>query len=680
MHYSQNILNNEAAACAREWLVTNGIGGYASGAISGANTRRYHGLLVAALQPPVGRAVLVSHFEESVRDPSLSEPLALSTNLYPDATYPQGYRLLESWTDEPFPGWTWRLPGGTRVQKRIWMAHGYNTTYLSYRLLDRAPGLALCLSPLVAWKNYHAEMHSGPVAAIVDRDGFASSGILTVRMPAVPGITLESVAVTISIYSGSGVALHGARLDDGGYWYYRFQHPREQERGLDYEEDLYCAGVITIPFPSTGVLVRICTGDPPPTPPGEAWRVAASRKAELEKAATSGASAPTALVRAADAFVIEGNEVRSTLIAGYHWFSDWGRDTMISLPGICIATGRADHARSILESFAKVVDGGMLPNRFPDSGQQPEYNTVDATLWYFAAIYHYIQATGDLDLLRSGLWTVLNDIIAAHLKGTRYNIHADSADHLLYAGQPGVQLTWMDARVGSWVVTPRIGKPVEINALWRNALSTMEWCAGMLGEESERERYRMLSEETRQSFVARYVRSDGRGLYDVLDDPGLSQPDASVRPNQIFALSLPFAPVGPHEPAAEAILKVVQEELLTPVGLRTLSNKDPRYHGTYGGDQGARDAAYHQGTVWPWLLGPYAEALYRVTGNSRRALQALQPLLTRMEDYGAGCLPEICNGDAPHAPNGCIAQAWSVGETLRVWTLLASAEKRAKAT
>jgi predicted glycogen debranching enzyme len=345
---------------------------------------------------------------------------------------------------------------------------------------------------------------------------------------------------------------------------------------------------------------------------------------------------------------------------------------MIALPGLCLTTQRPDVAREILLSFADYVNGGMLPNRFPDAGQAPEYNTVDATLWYFVAIWRYVAATGDLDLLRTRLWPVLEEIVARHRQGTRYNIHVDGADHLLYAGQSGVQLTWMDAKVGDWVVTPRIGKPVEVNALWCNALRTMADFAQRLGHVEEAQTYSADAQQTAGSFVARFVRPDGHGLYDVLDMPEGGQPDAAIRPNQVFALSLPFAPVAPAAPVAQAILSTVREELLTPCGLRTLSPNDPGYRARYEGGPTARDGAYHQGTVWPWLLGPYAEAYHKVTGDRDGALALLRPLQDQLSVYGIGTLAEVYDGSAPQRPNGCIAQAWSVAETLRVWTLIST--------
>jgi predicted glycogen debranching enzyme len=364
--------------------------------------------------------------------------------------------------------------------------------------------------------------------------------------------------------------------------------------------------------------------------------------------------------------VVQVPGVRDSIIAGYPWFSDWGRDTMIALPGLCLTTGRAEIAREILLSFAAYLDHGMLPNRFPDAGEVPEYNTVDATLWYFAAAYRYVTATGDAKTLRASFWEVLERIVQYHQEGTRYNIHVCAEDGLLYAGEPGVQLTWMDAKVGDWVVTPRIGKPVEINALWHNALRTMAHFAERLGKKHAAQEYTRRAEAAAARFAERFPRPDGHGLYDVLDTPG-GEPDAAIRPNQIFAVSLPFAPLDAKSPVARSVVDTVQAELLTPCGLRTLSPAAPAYRPRYEGGPWERDSAYHQGTAWPWLLGPFAEAHVKVYGRKKQARAFLEPLRHEVTTLGIGSLTEIYDGSAPQRPNGCFAQAWSIAETLRVW-------------
>ena len=683
---SADVLQDDEAALRREWLVTNGLGGYASASVATANTRRYHGLLVAALHPPVGRAVLLSKLEESLdilgADGGSSPTFALSANLYPGVLYPQGHHLLESWEAYPAPGWVFSPQPGVRFQKRVWMAHGHNTTYAAYRLLEAPPGSTghLHLVPLLAWKDYHSEMHAGDTvpetfwfspAPMASLDAATPRSTLRVTLPPIGNVTSEPTLLNLLIVREDGTPHPDAAFDRQAYWYYRFQHPREQERGLDYEEDLYALGMFSVPLAVGETVVLIATTEAePPAAPQRVWADLLQRQADLDRSVGGNDDFTRLLARAADTFVVQAPGGRATVIAGYHWFADWGRDTMISLPGLCLTTGHAAAARDILLSFATYLDRGMLPNRFPDKGETPEYNTVDATLWYFAAIYHYVLATGDLTPLRETLWSALEQVVQCHQQGTRYNIHVDPADHLLYAGEPGVQLTWMDARIGNWVVTPRIGKPVEINALWHNALRTMAFFATQLGDADEAARYTELARQTADSFTARFPRPDGRGLFDVLDTPENGTPDSAVRPNQIFALSLPFAPLEPAGPTADTVLAVVREELVTEGGVRTLSPHDPAYRPRYEGDPGQRDSAYHQGTAWPWLLGPFAEAHYKRHGDKEAALAFLRPLQAHLRAYGLGSLAEVFDGDPPQRPNGCIAQAWSVAETLRVWRWL----------
>jgi predicted glycogen debranching enzyme len=360
-----------------------------------------------------------------------------------------------------------------------------------------------------------------------------------------------------------------------------------------------------------------------------------------------------------------------TILAGYPWFGDWGRDTMIALPGLCLVTGRPGIARNILRTYARFVSEGMLPNRFPGAGAGPEYNTADATLWYFQAVHEYFDATGDIELLRE-LYPVLAGIVEVHVRGTRYNIHVDSADGLLYAGETGVQLTWMDAKVGDRVVTPRIGKPVEINALWLNAATSMAQFSRALGHAPER--YAGLAQRARTGFE-RFWNPGRNFCFDVIDGPGGNggngDNDAALRPNQIFAVSLPESPLTAER--QRAVVDVCARELLTSFGLRSLGRAEPGYQGCYGGSVEKRDAAYHQGTAWGWLLGPFALAHLRVYGNAETAMSFLQPMLQHIEAAGLGTASEIFDGDEPFTPRGCIAQAWTVGETLRAWRRITEA-------
>ena len=735
--FNADALRDFEQAARREWLVTNGLGGYASGTLATANTRRYHGLLVAALNPPVGRAVLLSKLEETLRvtdAAGVSQEYALSANLYPGATYPQGYQWLRAWSATPAPTWQWSPAPSITIEKRVWMAHGKNTTYITYRLLELPPDCAarLSLIPLLAWRDYHSEMMAcdyQPPATwyTLSIEGSAAEpggGSLCLKLPSIARVTDAPTDLTLKLCSEQGDVFPDAAFDASPEWYYHFQQPREQERGLDYQEDLYTPGTLAAPLTVGQTMCIVATTEAQrPDAPDTAWNALIARQSDLLQQTDPVDTFAGQLTLAADQFVVQVPGGRATVIAGYPWFGDWGRDTMIALPGLCLTTGRAPLAREILLSFAAFVDQGMLPNRFPDVGETPEYNTVDATLWYFVAVYRYIEATGDTDLLRQNLWSILQDILAWHRRGTRYNIHIDAGDELLYAGQAGVQLTWMDAKVGDWVVTPRIGKPVEINALWYCALRIMAHFAGLLNAASNnasntaveddsgdtpnhslQDAYIQQAQTMQASFLQRFARPDGQGLYDVLDVPGegtgnreqgtentsaflgaatsrastllsggegheprATNNDSSIRPNQVFALSLPFAVVEVDTPLAKSIIDVVHRELLTPDGLRTLSPQDPAYRPRYEGDPHSRDGAYHQGTVWPWLLGPFAQAYADVTNDTAGAKAMLAGLGPQLAAFGMGSLAEIYDGSDPQRPNGCYAQAWSVAEALRVW-------------
>jgi glycogen debranching enzyme len=596
IRYDRSVCRDLDASCRREWLETNGIGGYASSTICGLNTRRYHGLLVAATQPPVGRMVLLSKIEETV---VIGERrYELGCNHYPGAVHPQGQQYLAEFRLDPYPVWVYEIEG-VMVEKSARMVYGENTTVIRYDVRGQA---GLELRPLIAFRDYHSTAHENSAInpAVEVEDGFA----MLAPYQGCPKLYLKHNKGTV-------------RTE--GYWYHNFEYPRERERGLDFREDLFQP--LTIEFEGGGTIV-------------------ASTEEHASEAEPPAPADP--LLRAADQFVVRRGE-GSTIIAGYHWFSDWGRDTMISLPGLVLATGKRDPARRILLAFAGVVDRGMLPNRFPDAGESPEYNTVDATLWFFEAA----RALGDDEWVRAKLLAIFEDIIEWHVRGTRYGIHVD-ADGLLTAGEPGVQLTWMDAKVGDWVVTPRHGKPVEIQALWYNALRIMERWTGEA-------RYGEMADRVRESFRAKFWNAAAGCLFDVVEPE-----DASIRPNQIFVVSLPHRMLEAEQ--ERRVVETVERELLTPYGLRTLARSDPQYRGRYEGDQWHRDAAYHQGTVWPWLLGPYAAAYRNVHGWEADVFGELRRY---MMDEGVGQVPEVFDGDAPHRAGGCIAQAWSVGAMLR---------------
>jgi predicted glycogen debranching enzyme len=631
------------AALDREWLETNGLGGFASSTIAGLNTRRYHGLLVAATKPPVGRMVLLSKLEETLIVDGKS--FDLSANQYPGVIHPQGYRYQTRFCLDPFPVITYQVEG-IEIEKSIFMLQGENTTVVQYELKSFRDSVCLEVRPLIAFRDYHNTTHE--------------NGGLD------PTVASEAGLVSVAPYHGLPrlYLAHDADAVEGGNgWYRNFEYRVEQERGLDYREDLFNPLVFRFEL-----MARTCASIVVSTERHDVREVSRLRKGEIERRAALAGSAPVkdelvrSLVTAADQFIVARGE-QKTVIAGYHWFSDWGRDTMISFPGLTLATGRFDVARSILLEFSKHVDQGMLPNRFPDAGEQPEYNTVDGTLWYFEAIRAYAEYTGDYEFVRKNLYDALTDIVAWHVRGTRYGIRVDDSG-LLASGTPGVQLTWMDAKVGNWVVTPRYGKPVEIQALWYNALRTMEDLATRFGDSAGQKRYAKMATVARWSFNRLFWNESAGCLYDVVNG---GAPDASIRPNQILAVSLHHTMLAPER--ARAVVDVVANHLLTPYGLRTLCPGDPHYVGHYGGDQYARDSAYHQGTVWPWLMGPFLSAYIKVNDGTAKAraqtAKWLEPFRRHLREAGLGQVSEILDGDLPHRSRGCIAQAWSVAELLR---------------
>jgi predicted glycogen debranching enzyme len=467
-----------------------------------------------------------------------------------------------------------------------------------------------------------------------------------------------------------------AKVEAQHEWARDYFLPLEKYRGLDDREDYLLAAIFRATLQTNQSVSIVFSTDANAALDGNAARTEnAKREVDLlaQWSSTDGPAATAApgwirqLILAADQFVVKRDLADSTevtdgktIIAGYHWFGDWGRDTMIALPGLTLATGRADIAKQILLSFARYIDGGMLPNNFPDAGGRPEYNTVDAALWFFEAVRQYFAATRDTETL-DRLFPVMAQMIDAHVAGTRYQIHVDQADGLLYAGEPGVQLTWMDAKVGDWVVTPRIGKPVEINALWFNALETMAGLASAAKQSAEP--FVQLAARAKQSF-AKFWNSSAGYCYDVIDAPGIGN-DATLRPNQIFAVSLPQSPLSAEQ--QKAVVDICARRLLTSHGLRSLARSESGYQGHYGGGVRERDGAYHQGTVWGWLLGPFVLAYLRVYADRAAAMSFLEPLGKQIHSHGLGTLSEIFDSDAPFTPRGCIAQAWTVAEVLRAW-------------
>jgi predicted glycogen debranching enzyme len=652
--FGREICGHLVAAQRREWLVTNGIGGYAMGSLPGILRRRYHGLLVAALRPPLGRTVLLSKLDDTATYDGRAYPLF--TNHWADGQIePEGYCYQQRFHLEgTTPVWTFALADAL-LEKRVWMQPFENTTYIHYHLSRAGRPLRLEAKALVTYRDHHGNTTAG-------RRAFSQT-------PVEGGLRLESGPGQTPFYLLSD----RAKARPENEWYRGFLLAVEEYRGQPAEEDLFFVATFHLVLQPGESLTLVASTEAAPELDGPA---AYQKRRAFEESllAASPLAAEPAPVRqlalAADQFIVRragpGDPDGRTVIAGYPWFSDWGRDTMISLPGLTLATGRADVAARILRTFAPFVSQGMLPNRFPDEGETPEYNTVDATLWYFEAIRAYHEQTGDVGLLEE-LFPVLADIVEWHQRGTRYQIHVDGADGLIYAGEPGVQLTWMDAKVGDWVVTPRIGKPVEINALWYNALRSLADFARRLSRPAAlSEEYDGLADKVRASFV-RFWNPNLGYCYDVLDGPGGD--DAALRPNQLLAVSLPHSPL--DERQQKAVVDACAARLLTSFGLRSLSPDDPSFIGDYGGDQRKRDAAYHQGTVWGWLIGPFVAAHLRVYRDPALARSFLMPFFHHLTDDGLGSVSEIFDGTPPFNPRGCPAQAWSVAEVLRAWRLTA---------
>ena len=619
-----------------EWLETDGLGGFASGTTSGIRTRRYHALLLPATTPPAGRVVMVNGLEVWVE--TAAGTFALSSQHYtPDVTWPDGASRIVDFATDPWPRWTYTLGDGLRIEQECFVRQGAPMTVLAWRALGAAGPVRLHVRPLVSGRDYHALHHENPAFRF---DAETGPGRVVFR----PYRGLPPV-VAIS----SGTYTHEPT------WYRNFLYDEEAARGLDCVEDLASPGTLSFDL-AAGEATLVLTTDP-----GATVDVATLRSAERRRRAAF----PSRLHRAADAYVVTRGHGK-TIVAGYPWFTDWGRDTFIALRGLCLATGRIDDARSILVEWAGHVSDGMLPNRFPDHGEVPEYNSVDAALWYVVAVHDLFDAArragkkiskGD----RATLEGAIDAILAGYARGTRHGIRVDG-DGLLAAGVPGLQLTWMDAKVGDWVVTPRIGKPVEVQALWLNALRI---CA------ARSERWAELHARGKTSFEARFWNEILGCLHDVVDPdhvPGTV--NGGFRPNQILAIGgLPF-PIVEGE-RARRVVDSVETRLWASIGLRSLAPGSAAYAPHYEGGVRERDGAYHQGTIWPWLLGAFVDAWVRVRGGTREAkaqarARFLMPVLAHLDEAGLGHVSEIVDAEPPHTPRGCPFQAWSVGEAIRI--------------
>jgi predicted glycogen debranching enzyme len=662
VQFGREILGDLELAESREWLVTNGIGGFVSGTAAGTSTRRYHGLLMASLQPPTDRTLLVAGIDETVRYGESSFPLATNRWLSGDVS-PKGYLQIESFHLEGTkPVWRYAL-ADVLLEKRVWMKQGENTTFVEYTLARGNSPVEIEGKILVSYRDFHATTHGDGWQMKIEP---VEKGIRVVAFDGATPFFLKSAS---------------ASFEPRHEWYRDFFLPAERERGLDDHEDRLLATMFRARLAVGQKLTLVFSTEPQALLDGEQARTLQSthdlklfqawQKRHSETVATAADDEPGwlwQLVLAADQFIakrgLPDDPDGLTVIAGYPWFCDWGRDTMIALPGLTLPLGRPEIARKILESFARYVNHGMLPNNFPDRTGAPQYNTIDAALWYFEAVRQYFEATQDLELVNK-LFPVLSAIVDAHVAGTRYNIKVDPADALLYGGSPEVQLTWMDAKLGDWVVTPRIGKPVEINALWINALNTMGQLARRLVRPGEG--YLKLKQKAEKNFQ-KFWNPTRNCCFDVIDVPG-GGTDAALRPNQVFAVSLPVSPLTREQ--SKGVVDTLGRELLTSFGLRSLGPSEPGYVGRYAGGPRERDSAYHQGTVWAWLLGPFALAHYKVYGDRAAAQSFLEPLGRSIYSAGLGSISEIFGGDAPFRAVGCFAQAWSVAETFRVWEFLA---------
>lgn len=638
----------------KEWLITNGIGGYASGTLSGANSRRYHGMLVASLNPPTNRKVLVGKVEESIalrRD----HQIELSANQYPNAIHPKGYQYLTEFEQNPLPTFRYEINGHI-LQKSIFMVYGKNATVIEYKNLG-TQSIPLTMTPFLVDRDYHGLFHEGRVFDFY----------------------YEKIGDMLKIHSRYGAAplyikQERGKFEENRYWIKHLEYEGEKYRGLEYHEDANVIGKfnqLLAPGKSC-FLVMTTDANVLESNPVDLKKAELNR---LKKLNPKGNKDPffKDLSIAADQFIVKRASTDSfSILAGYHWFTDWGRDTMIALRGLGIAAGRKKESQSILKTFFENIDRGMLPNRFPDNDQDAvEYNTVDATLWLFVALYEYYQKFQDATFIKKH-FNHLTDILTHHFEGTRYNIHVTD-EGFLWAGEPGVQLTWMDAKVGDFVVTPREGCAVEIQALWYNALMIYQYFEQELGLQQKSTiliKSKSLSTQIKKHFVSSFY-NDKEYLNDVVI-PKKSMDDA-IRPNQIFVLSLPFDLL--NKTQQKKVFKTVKDYLFTPLGLRSLNAENPQFKPIYKGDQWHRDTAYHQGTVWSWLLGDYWLAYLKLNNYSDRAKATVTNEMNGLKHhfYQDNCIngiSEIFDGEAPKEGRGTVQQAWSVAALIMVLKLM----------
>jgi len=629
----------------REWLVTNGLGGYAASTIIGQNTRKYHGLLVAALHPPVDRRVLLTKVDEEIQVGA--ERYTLAVNETAGGYIDQGYQHLFLFEARPVPTF-WYKAGPAVIQKRVFMVYGQNTVVCQYSVFPGADQeIRITLLPFVAFRDYHWTLDRTDWPFFMERKGHQ---------------------IEIQPYSGGPMLYlycQGAPFEKEGFWWERLFYPAERARGLNSEEDLFVPGRFSVSSTGSQVFYFVASSEPIEVEQDWGRTLAGEIERQDRLLQQANLSDPLAreLVLAADQFIVWRKSTDTkTVIAGYPWFTDWGRDTMIALPGLTLATNRLDDAREILAAFGRNVQDGLLPNMFPDAGVEPAYNTVDAPLWYFFAVHKYFEYGGDQGFVREEFFPALEQIMAGYVNGTRFGIGMDE-DGLIRAGEEGWQLTWMDAKVGDWVVTPRRGKPVEINALWYNALCIFDRLCELFKVENE---HRKLISLVKESFGAAFWNETEHCLYDVVNG---DEKDARIRPNQILAVSLPFALLDHGK--EKAVVNKVWQALYAVYGLRTLSPESEEFRSHYQGDQWERDSAYHQGTAWSWLMGPFITAYLKVNKHSRESVRTaealLMPLQGHLREHGVGSVSEVFDALPPYTPGGCFAQAWGVSEILRAY-------------
>ena len=648
------VCQDASRALELEWLLTNGLGGYAASTIIGCNIRRYHGLLNIALTPPTNRRLMLVKYDEKLLVDG--NEYSLSSNLTTVDAEAEGQRFMSNFRLDPFPIFTFAA-GDCEIEKRLFMVQKKNTVVVRYRIISGSGDIKLVVTPYVTFRDIHTV---NPTSHSLDSSMEEYPGVLHFRATAdAPRLVFYHNAESIG---------------KPKYSWARFYYPAEEGLGFEHVDFILkmCEFIFTLSKEHSASITA--TSEEETLPPAiylereeiRRHQSFAKRAIEIHPLKQEDKNL-LMLLKASDSFIVKRGDGVS-IIAGYPWFTDSGRASMVSLPGLLLATGRYEEARSLLISFLRYYKDGLIPNIFPDGEEEPLYNTIDASLWFIHAVYEYYLATRDLDTICNPLMEVVRDIIQNYVKGTRFGICQDS-DGLLSGGEKGWQITWMDAKVNGRVITPRIGKNVEINALWYHALRIAAYLSDLLGDETGFTAYEIHAEKVRQSFEKKFWFEDGEYLYDTLGETGH---DASIRPNQIFAISLPN-PILTGEKAT-AVLETVRRFLLTPYGLRSLAPGHPDYKKCYRGNSLNHDIAYHQGTVWAWLIGPYIDALLNVKGSSRDVAQegllALQPLLSHLEDACVGSISEIFDAEPPHAPRGCLAQAWSVAELLRVYVRL----------